>query len=587
MSKVKRLCIYFCTTLLLLVMFTSPTNANSASLVYYNDFDGGLIVAPGVTDTLSGITTTESVQGYEGIGTGNNTFADNFLRNTTGGYAGSGSIGTPGSPTTLTLTGLPPHISIDINFLLAIVDSWDGNGQVYGPDILTVTVDGNTVFSESFGFNDPTFDPPPGVQLTGHVPLGFNPDFDDVAYDMGLDPTFNSIPHTASTLTIEWVASGAGWQGDNDESWAIDNLEVVLEALPPLVVDIDIKPQSCSNPLNMKERGVVSVAILPTDDFDVSMIDPASVLLEGVSPLRWSWEDVATPYEPWTGKEGEYDCNEYGPDGYVDLTLKFKAQEILVALGSVSDGDVLVLQLVGNLKDEFGGTEFFGEDVVKIIKKIATPKCSELVVLQSFASPAGSNPHGLAFDGENLWSVGYDTNTIYKLNLEGDILSSFASPGQGPTGLTFDGTYLWNADDGSLQISKLDISGNVITSFDAPGTDSTGLTFEGKYLWNADFNWGIPGGYLHRIDVSNPEDISFTSFASPGEGPEGLAFDGKYLWHVDIYENVIYKLDTYANVICTYQSFGTNPIGLTFDGTYLWLADQGTSNIYKIDIGYK
>ena len=115
----------------------------------------------------------------------------------------------------------------------------------------------------------------------------------------------------------------------------------------------------------------------------------------------------------------------------------------------------------------------------------------------------------------------------------------------------------------------------------------SGMINDVQYLVFWCHNQDIPGGYLHRIDVSNPEDISFTSFASPGEGPEGLAFDGKYLWHVDIYENAIYKLDTYANVICTYQSFGTNPIGLTFDGTYLWLADQGTRNIYKIDIGNK
>jgi hypothetical protein len=148
--------------------------------------------------------------------------------------------------------------------------------------------------------------------------------------------------------------------------WALLTLERVV---PPQNVAVDVKPTSCPNPLNVDNRGVLPVAILGTADFDVSEIDPATVTLEGISPLRWSWNDVATPYEPWTGKENEYDCNEYGPDGNADLTLKFKAQEIVSAIGSVSDGDVLVLQLTGKLKDEYGGTAFFGEDVVRIINK--------------------------------------------------------------------------------------------------------------------------------------------------------------------------------------------------------------------------
>jgi hypothetical protein len=133
-----------------------------------------------------------------------------------------------------------------------------------------------------------------------------------------------------------------------------------------LEIAIDIKPTSCPNPLNVVEKGVLPVAILGTVDFDASTIDPASVQLAGVSPLRWSWEDVATPYEPYTGKGDAYDCNEYGADGAMDLTLKFDAQEVVAALGDVYDGDVLVIDLTGHLQEAYGGTPFFGEDVVRI-----------------------------------------------------------------------------------------------------------------------------------------------------------------------------------------------------------------------------
>ena len=60
-------------------------------------------------------------------------------------------------------------------------------------------------------------------------------------------------------------------------------------------VPVDIKPQSCPNPLNVGKKGVLPVAVLGNDDFDVTDIDPSSVRLAGVPPLRSSLEDVATP----------------------------------------------------------------------------------------------------------------------------------------------------------------------------------------------------------------------------------------------------------------------------------------------------
>ncbi len=142
-----------------------------------------------------------------------------------------------------------------------------------------------------------------------------------------------------------------------------------------VAVAVDIKPESCPNPLNVKDKGVLSVALVGTEDFDVTQVDPASVRLEGVSPLRWSVEDSAIPYEPYLGKQDAYDCIEYYPDEYgafdgvPDLTLKFNTQEVVTALGEVSDGDVLVLELAGNLLDEFGGGAFLGEDVIIILIK--------------------------------------------------------------------------------------------------------------------------------------------------------------------------------------------------------------------------
>jgi hypothetical protein len=134
---------------------------------------------------------------------------------------------------------------------------------------------------------------------------------------------------------------------------------------PVRSVPADIKPGGCPNPLNVGSKGVLPFAILGTSDLDVTTIDPETVTLAGVAPLRWGFEDVGTPYEPFIGKNNPYQCNELGPDGYLDLVFKFDTQEIAASLGDVEDRDVMILLLSGQLLD---GKEINGEDVV-IIKK--------------------------------------------------------------------------------------------------------------------------------------------------------------------------------------------------------------------------
>jgi hypothetical protein len=171
----------------------------------------------------------------------------------------------------------------------------------------------------------------------------------------------NATPPGDYTCTVTFIAN------DHPEEGAPIGQQTVNIRVVPIPVPLDIRPTSCPNPLNTNLKGVLPVAILGTADLDVTTIDPATLLLEGVAPLRWSYEDVATPYQPFLGKPLDpYACNEYGPDGFMDLVLHFDAQSIVAAIGPVSDGDVLLLMLTGNFYD---GRAIAGEDVVKIIKK--------------------------------------------------------------------------------------------------------------------------------------------------------------------------------------------------------------------------
>jgi hypothetical protein len=155
------------------------------------------------------------------------------------------------------------------------------------------------------------------------------------------------------------------------DGWPDPRSEVMIEggeAVKYLCLPVDIKPESCPNPINLGGKGVLPVAIAGMADFDVATVDAESVRLAMMEPLRWNMEDVATPYEPFIGKEGCYDCTELGADGYMDLSLKFDNQAVAMALEGwgAEDGDCWVLRLTGNLMD---GTPFIGEDVLKIVDK--------------------------------------------------------------------------------------------------------------------------------------------------------------------------------------------------------------------------
>jgi len=178
-----------------------------------------------------------------------------------------------------------------------------------------------------------------------------------------------------STAIVNTQNADGSWNADywgNNilaTEWALLTLERVVE-IPTIQVYIDIKPSSCPNPINTKSNGLLPVAILGTYGFDVTTIDPASIRIkldpetEGVAPVRGNYEDVATPFE------GELcDCHDLNGDGFMDLTLKFKIQEIVEKLGlSGDEEEPLKLTITGNLKEEFSGTAIEGQDCVWVLE---------------------------------------------------------------------------------------------------------------------------------------------------------------------------------------------------------------------------
>lgn len=194
-----------------------PTAADT--VVFSTDFESGLpteFSAPGAS--------LQSVQGWTGLGTGSRVFEGSFLRHSDLSF----------KEVELTLSGLPPHESISIDVLVALIDSWDF-------EFFQVLVDGELVFSEWFDLassHGSSYAPPSGVMLSQGTDLGYTPGFyydDDRAYDLSMDGRLTDIPHSAETVTIVWrvddEASGL-WQGGADESWAIEEIAVTVGSEP-------------------------------------------------------------------------------------------------------------------------------------------------------------------------------------------------------------------------------------------------------------------------------------------------------------------------------------------------------------------
>jgi hypothetical protein len=114
-----------------------------------------------------------------------------------------------------------------------------------------------------------------GAPGTAYTPAGFG-------YELGVAcPNGDIVTLSADRRTVSVCSALFD---------AADDLRIITRGR--ILVDVDIKPGGVPNSINLKSNGVVPVAILGSDELDVTQIDAATLLFAGAGPDHSALEDV-------------------------------------------------------------------------------------------------------------------------------------------------------------------------------------------------------------------------------------------------------------------------------------------------------
>jgi hypothetical protein len=209
--------------------------------------------------------------------------------------------------------------------------------------------------------------------------------------------TFRGTPGEHITLALSAGSATTqlrfGFYDPTGPNWnwyaQIDDVVVAAEVQgePPCDLYMDVKPGACPNWFNRQGHGLLPIALLGTDGFDVALIDMDTVMMyrwdglgdpvapySGPGPVA-TYEDVGTPY---TGGV-PCGCHDLGGDGFMDLLMQFDGDEVTAAfqlMYGTYPGDEVPVLLTGMLNN--GGSFVTGSDCLHIVEAGTTPALVEV-----------------------------------------------------------------------------------------------------------------------------------------------------------------------------------------------------------------
>ena len=137
------------------------------------------------------------------------------------------------------------------------------------------------------------------------VPAGNNHAIVDINYPLTANEIYELVATTPNNryygnlgeLTFpvnnpELTVQSSYFGRTNNALWfSFNNITTGLK-IETIEAVIDIKPGSDINPINLKSKGLVPVAILTTEDLDALTVDLNSIIFAGAKPVKWVVQDV-------------------------------------------------------------------------------------------------------------------------------------------------------------------------------------------------------------------------------------------------------------------------------------------------------
>lgn len=136
----------------------------------------------------------------------------------------------------LSLLGLPSHSTLKVEIDLYLINTWGGNDPDFGPDLVTVSIDGTTLLTTTFSNEPEHRQAYPDPYPNGDYPAGTGAAaINSLGYDSGDEEDYSDstyrlvfeVDHTAATVAFQVAASNL--QAFPDEYWGIDNVRVTVK----------------------------------------------------------------------------------------------------------------------------------------------------------------------------------------------------------------------------------------------------------------------------------------------------------------------------------------------------------------------
>ena len=276
--------------------------------------------------------------------------------------------------------------------------------------------------------------------------------------------------------------------------------------------------------------------------------------------------------------------------------------------------------------------------------------CVDTTLCDQYGNDSYSRPWGtVTSSGECCKVEGTATSCLTEIIEVGDFEYSTHPPMSGTSttfeDLTFDGTAFWATVHYTRNVVRIDMEGNIVSSFEVPSEDHSigGITWDGSYLWVIDqYRSSVLPHYLRKItrsgetiqtcEVNNPSGVAWDESGSllygsvvpspPGmsdttnihritsecvdeiighgitttSGSTGIAFDGTFLYQNRVNgpggEIVKYNLpgssDGYTTIAST-AHLRESSLGLAKNGSIFYVTDQsddGTNRIIGVRIEF-